>query len=90
MLTANVSGRYQGKVFTNADNNPLDVIESYTLGDAWVSWRSSDSQWELQAWVKNFTDEVWGTHVYTQRGNRMAFGTFGPPRQYGLTLTFEY
>lgn len=90
MLTANVSGRYQGKVFFNADNNPLDVVESYTLGDAWVSWRSSDRQWEVQAWVKNFTDEVWGTHVYTQRGNRIAFGTFGPPRQYGLTLTFDY
>jgi len=90
LLTANVSGRHQSKVFTNADNNSLDVIESYTLGDAWVSWRSNDSQWELQAWVKNFTDEVWGTHVYTQRGNRIAFGTFGPPRQYGLTLTFEY
>jgi len=89
-LTANVSGRHQSKVYTSADNNPLDVIKSYTLGDAWVSWRSSDSKWELQAWVKNFTDQVWGTHVYTQRGNRIAFGTFGPPRQYGLTLTFDY
>ncbi len=90
MLTANVSGRHQGKVYTNADNNALDVIKSYTLGDAWVSWRSGDRKWEVQAWVKNFTDQVWGTHVYTQRGNRIAFGTFGPPRQYGLTLTFNY
>lgn len=89
-LTANVSSRHQGKVFTNADNNPLDVIDSYTLGDAWVSWQSASRRWQLQAWVKNFTDEVWGTHVYTQRGSRIAFGTFGPPRQYGLTATFEY
>lgn len=89
-LTANVSGRHQGKVYTNADNNPLDVIDSYTLGDAWVSWQSASRRWQLQAWVKNFTDEVWGTHVYTQRGSRIAFGTFGPPRQYGLTATFEY
>lgn len=89
-LTANVNGRHQGKVFTNADNNPLDVIASYTLGDAWVSWTSSDRKWDIQAWVKNFTDEVWGTHVYTQRGNRIAFGTFGPPRQYGVTLTYNY
>jgi iron complex outermembrane recepter protein len=90
VLTANVSGRYQGKVFTNADNNRLDVIRSYTLGDAWVSWRSENSKWEVQGWVKNFTDKAWGTHVYTQRGNRIAFGTFGPPRQYGATLTFNY
>ena len=89
-LTANVSGRHQGKVFTNADNNPLDVIDSYTLGDAWVSWQSASRRWQLQAWVKNFTDKVWGTHVYTQRGSRIAFGTFGPPRQYGLTATFKY
>lgn len=89
LLTANVSGRHQGKVFTNADNNPLDVIDGYTLGDAWISYRTASGNWELQAWVKNFTDEVYGTHVYTQRGNRIAFGTFGPPRQYGLTLTFN-
>ncbi|WP_332812880.1 TonB-dependent receptor [Sphingomonas sp.] len=90
VLTANVSGRHQGKVYTNADNNPLDVVGSYTLGDAWMSWRTANGKWELQAWVKNFTDEAYGTHTYTQRGNRIAFGTFGPPRQYGLTVTFEY
>ncbi len=90
VLTANVSGRHQDKSFTNADNNPLDVIPAYTLGDAWVSWRSANKKWELQAWVKNFTDEAWRSHVYTQRGDRIAFGTFGAPRQYGLTLTFDY
>ncbi len=79
-----------GSGYTNADNSALDVIKSYTLGGAWVSWRSGDRKWEVQAWVKNFTDQVWRTHVYTQRGNRIAFGTFGPPRQYGLTLTSNY
>lgn len=90
VITGNINGRHQGTVQTNADNNPLDVIASYTLGDAWVSWRTSDRRWEVQAWVKNFTDKVYGTHTYTQRGNRMAFGTFGPPRTYGLTVSFEY
>jgi iron complex outermembrane receptor protein len=44
----------------------------------------------VQAWVKNFTDEVYRTHVFTQRGNRIGFGTYAPPRTYGLTLQFRY
>lgn len=90
LLTANLSGRHQGKVFTNADNNALDVIPSYTLADAWISWRNAGRKWEVQGWVKNIGDEAYRTHVYTQRGNRIAFGTFGAPRMYGLTLSYEY
>lgn len=89
-LTANVSGRHQGKIFTNADNNALDVIPAYTLVDAWLAWRSPNRKWEIQGWAKNIGDEAYRTHVYTQRGNRIAFGTFGAPRNYGVTLSFEY
>ncbi len=89
-LTANVSGRYQSLAYTNVDNNPLDVIPSHTVGDAWLAWNSADDQWMVQAWVKNFTDEVYRTHVFTQRGNRIGFGTFAPPRTYGMTVQFSY
>ena len=89
-LVANVSGRYQSLSYTNVDNNPLDVIPSHTVGDAWLAWNSADDQWMVQAWVRNFTDEVYRTHVFTQRGNRLAFGTFAPPRTYGLTVQFSY
>lgn len=90
VITANLSGRHQGKVFTNADNNPLDVLPQYTLADGWLSWRSADRKWEVQGWVKNIGDKAYRTHVYTQRGNRIAFGTFGAPRNYGVTLSYEY
>ena len=90
LLTANVSGRHQDIVFTNADNNPLDVIPGYTLIEAWISWRSPSRKWEVQGWMKNIGDTAYRTHVYTQRGNRIAFGTFGAPRSYGLTISYEY
>ena len=89
-ITANLNARYQSDVFTNADNNPLDVLPSYTLADAWIAWQSADRVWEIQGWVKNFTDEAYRTHVYSQRGGRIAFGTFGSPRTYGVTLSYEY
>ena len=89
-LTANVNVKYQSVSFTNVDNNPLDVIPEHTVGDAWLAWNSDNDKWMVQAWVRNFTDEVYRTHVFTQRGNRIAFGTFAPPRTYGLTLQFSY
>ncbi|MFT5472374.1 MAG: iron complex outermembrane receptor protein [Kiritimatiellia bacterium] len=89
-LAANVSGAYQSLAYTNVDNNSLDVIPGYSVGDARLSWNSADDQWMVQAWVKNFTDEVYRTHVFTQRGGRIGFGTFAPPRTYGLTVQFSY
>ena len=68
----------------------LDVIPEHTVADAWLAWHSNDDRWMVQAWVKNITDEVYRTHVFTQRGNRIAFGTFAPPRTYGLTVQFDY
>ena len=89
-LVANANARYQSLSYTNVDNNPLDVIPEHTVADAWLAWHSNDDRWMVQAWVKNITDEVYRTHVFTQPGNRVAFGTFAPPRTYGLTLQFDY
>jgi iron complex outermembrane receptor protein len=89
-ITAHVSGRYQSKLYTNADNNPLDVIPGYFIGDAWLSWTAPDRRWDIQGWVKNFTDKAYRTHVFTQRGNRLAVATFGAPVTYGMTVSFTY
>ncbi|MBL4838333.1 MAG: TonB-dependent receptor [Kordiimonadaceae bacterium] len=89
-ITANLSAKYQSQTFTNVDNNALDVIPSYTVVDAWLAWNSSDSKWMVQAWVKNLTDKAYRTHVFTQRGGRVAFATFAPPRTFGLTVQYEY
>jgi len=89
-ITANVSAKYQSSAFTNVDNNALDFIPAYTVVDAWLAWNSSDDKWMVQAWIKNLTDTEYRTHVFTQRGGRIAFGTFGPPRTFGLTLQYTY
>ena len=89
-ITANINAKYQSSAFTNVDNNALDFIPAYTVVDAWLAWNSLDDKWMVQAWIKNLTDAEYRTHVFTQRGGRIAFGTFGSPRTFGLTLQYRY
>jgi iron complex outermembrane receptor protein len=89
-LTANINVKHQSQTFTNVDNNPIDIIPEHTVSDAWLAWNSDNDKWMVQGWVRNLTDEVYRTHVFTQRGNRIGFGTYAPPRTYGVTLQYSY
>lgn len=89
-LTANINVKHQSQTFTNVDNNPIDIIPEHTVSDAWLAWNSDSDKWMVQGWVRNLTDEVYRTHVFTQRGNRIGFGTYAPPRTYGITLQYSY
>lgn len=85
-----VDYRYQSESFYDPDENPIVNIPSYDIWDARVGYISSDARWELAAWIKNIGSEKYRTHVFSQRGGRIAFAVFGDPETYGLTLTFNY
>jgi iron complex outermembrane receptor protein len=53
-------------------------------------FRAEDESWELTGWVRNLTDEKWnvvGFDVPTINGFA---AVNGPPRQYGLTVRFNF
>ena len=89
-MYARVDYRYQSLSFYDPDENPIATIPSYEIWDARVAYNSPDDRWELAAWIKNIGSEKYRTHVFTQRGGRIAFAVFGDPETYGLTLTFNY
>jgi len=89
-IYARVDYRYQSKSFYDPDENPLATIPAYDIWDARVGYISPDQRWEVAAWIKNIGEEKYRTHVFTQRGGRIAFATHGDPRTYGLTLTYNY
>ena len=82
--------RYQDDLFFDPDNNPINVSSSYSVLDAWGAYTTPDQKWELKLWMKNITDKEYVTHGFTQRGSRIAFGLFGEPRTYGLTVTYRF
>ena len=89
-LSAKVDYRYQGLSYYDPDNNDITKIDAYSLWDGRLAWTSPDSNWELAAWVKNIGNEEYTTHVFSQRGSRIAFALYGAPRTYGLTGTYSF
>tara|TARA_B100001939_G_scaffold337673_1_gene342309 strand:- start:3011 stop:5314 length:2304 start_codon:yes stop_codon:yes gene_type:complete len=89
-LSAKLSYRYQSLSFYDPNNNPITIIPAYDIFDARLGWTSADNHWNVAAWVKNLTDEDYVTHIFSQRGSRIAFATYGDPRTYGLTITYNY
>ncbi|MEO0973684.1 MAG: TonB-dependent receptor, partial [Pseudomonadota bacterium] len=89
-LSGKVKYRYQDDMFFDPDNNPINVSPAYSLVDVWAAYTTPNERFEVKAWVNNLTDEEYVTHGFTQRGSRIAFGLFGEPRSYGLTLTAKW
>ncbi|NVJ69804.1 MAG: TonB-dependent receptor [Alphaproteobacteria bacterium] len=89
-ISAKLEWRYQSLSYYDPDNNDLATIPSYNLWDARLGWKSEDGRYELAAWAQNIGNEKYRTHVFTQRGSRIAFALHGMPRTYGLTLTYNY
>lgn len=63
------------------------VIEEYTLLNLRAAWRSSDENWEFAVWGKNLTEEEYIQHSYVIGPG--VIGTWGPPRTYGATVTWQ-
>lgn len=89
-IAAKVDYAYQDKVFFDPNNNPITVAPSYHLWNARLAWTSPDGSWEVAGWVKNIGDKDYIHHVFSQRGSRIAFARFGPPRRYGVTVTYNF
>lgn len=84
-LNGGISYTYQDDYFTGASNIPEFLIDSYSLLNARFGWTSGDGRWALQAWGKNLADE----DFVRIRGTVGAIAEyFGPPRTYGVNLTY--
>ncbi len=89
-VSAKVNYRYQSLSYYDPNNNNLATIPAYSLWDARIAWNSPDGKWELAGWIKNIGDKEYRTHVFSQRGSRIAFALFGAPRTYGFTGTYSF
>ncbi len=67
--------------------NQNTIIDEFDLVDARMSWTSADSTWTVALWGKNLTDEEYISHSYTIGPG--VIGTWGAPRLYGASVTYE-
>ena len=78
---------YKRQFFDNP-NTELLKFDDETLLNARIGIRNADRKWEVTAWAKNLTDEL----NYTSKLNLFGtiYGTYIPPRTYGVTARFSF
>jgi iron complex outermembrane receptor protein len=82
------AANYQDDVTFDIVRNPPEAKEDgYWLADASVGIGAPDDRWKVTAWVRNLADERYRTQVLF---SSVGFGeSWGPPRTYGLGVTFK-
>ena len=82
-----IDWRHKDEVFSDPDNLPQAAIPKYDLSDLRVSWTNRDGGLEIEGWVTNLFDEQYLIHNFPALGDGL--GLAGPPRMYGVTVTWK-
>jgi len=94
-LTPRVDVSYQGDLYTNGNNLETNRIDSYTLGNARLTWRAPDEKWEAALEVTNLSDEYYfvsRTDQYAPPATAAGHsdGQPGRPREWGFTIKRKF
>ncbi len=85
-LRAGINYTWQDEYFTGASNIPQFLIDSYSLIDARLGYSWNADRWSVTLWGRNLGDE----DFVRIRGTSGAIAEyFGPPRTYGINVTFR-
>lgn len=88
VLIAGGDFQYTGENFFDNPNTPILKFDDETLLDLRIGLREADGKWELTAWGKNVTDELNYTSKLMLFGT--VYGTYTPPRTYGVTMRYHF
>lgn len=84
-LHARLDATYQGDIYTNPTNGPLNKIDAYTLTNFRTWWESPDSDWEIAFEVQNLSDKLYYLTKFDQANSvGQVTGTPGLPRTWRL------
>jgi len=86
-LTPRIDVSYQDDIYANADNQPTNFIEGYTLVNARLTWRSIDDVWQLALEGTNLTDEYYYVTLFDLWGpTGYVHGQPGRPSEWALSV----
>ncbi len=87
-LAARVSYSYQGAVWPTTDLSPAIYQEGYGLLNAGLIWRNKP--WTVSLQGTNLLDEEYRTTGYNIAAYGVLTGFYGAPRQYSLTVRYDF
>jgi len=87
-LTPRLDFSYQDSFFVSAVNRaPYNEIDSYSLLNGRVTWRSADEDWQVALELTNVTDELYYLGIFDNRGSSKAIqGQPAPPMQWAISV----
>jgi iron complex outermembrane recepter protein len=91
-LTPRIDAAYTGSQFAAAINNrQFNQIESYTVLNARLTWRSTDGDWQTALSVSNVTDELYYLTLFDLSGSAgYVNGQPSMPRQYSISIKHNF
>lgn len=91
-LTLYTDVRYKSASEFLEPNYPGERQGAYAIADARVSLSSRSNTWQLQVFVKNFMDTQYRTFTESTAGFGFpgVIGTYGPPREWGGTVKYNF
>jgi iron complex outermembrane receptor protein len=84
-ITPRIDGIYQGNMFGNFGNSPLNEVESYTIVNTRLTWRSGGS-WEAALAVTNLTNEEYFLNLQDFSAAGVVTGQPGRPREWAVSV----
>ena len=87
---------YEGDHYLSSDLDARGLVDSFSLFDATAGLESVDGRWDLVLYVRNLTDETYGTGLingavpglFGNRGSKIL--RLGEPRTFGVRLTANF
>ena len=86
-LTPRLDVSFQDDVFSSTENTAKSSIESYSLVNGSLAWRSQDLNWQVSLDVTNLTDKYYYLTTFDAL-SRSGYidGQPGRPREYSITI----
>ena len=88
-LSARVSYSYQSEVWPTTDLSPVIRQDGYGLVNAGVTWKLDDA-WTFSLQGTNLADKEYRTTGYNIPAVGTLIGFYGPPRQYSLSVRYDF
>jgi len=89
-LTFNVDYSYQDKMYSDPRNREtFDLIPSYDLWNARVTYATAGDRWNVSAWIRNATDETYIVNHSRASLTNIDRVMWGAPRLYGINFTYK-
>jgi len=89
-LTGRVEGKYSSSFYFSVFNTPDTQSHAYMTGNATVTYKPDHGGWELEAYVRNFTDKVVLANAAQNFVATLNTYEFQPPRTFGVRGSVKF